>query len=98
MKNIVLNGRLTADPEIRTVGENGVKVAGFCIANNDSDKEKGEFYDVQCWDRLAEFSENYLKKGAAVLVQGTFNNEKYQDKEGKNRTHFRVTAARIEFN
>lgn len=96
MKNIVLTGRLVFDPELREVGEKKTKVAKLRLANNDVDKEKGEFYDVQCWEKLAEYASNYLKKGARILVQGTFSNEGYQDKEGKNRTHFQITANKLE--
>lgn len=97
MKTIFLSGRLTADPEIREVGEKKSRIANFRIANNDSDKENGEFFDVHCWDRLAEFSEGYLKKGTKVLIQGSYNNEAYKDAEGRNRTHFSISASRIEF-
>lgn len=97
MKTITLTGRLTADPEIRTVGEQNLNVANFTLANNDSDKAEGEFYDVCCWDKLAEFAGNYLKKGNKIIVNGTFSNEKYTDKEGKPRVKFRITAQRAEF-
>jgi len=97
MKFIILTGRLTADPELRTVGEHKSKIANFRLANNDSDKDHGEFFDVHCWDKLAEFAEGYLKKGSRVLIQGSFHNEQYKDSEGNNRTHFSITATRIEF-
>ncbi len=97
MKNIIISGRLVADPNVSQVGEKNTKVANFRIANNDGDKDNGEFYDVKAWEYLAEFSENYLKKGVKILIQGSFNNEGYQDKEGKNKTHFSITAQKIEF-
>ena len=49
MKTVFLSGRLTADPDVRTVGESGTRLATFSIANNETDKESGEFYDVRCW-------------------------------------------------
>ncbi len=97
MKNIVITGRLAADPDVKIVGEGEVKVANFCLVNNDSDKENGEFYEVTCWEKLADFAENYYKKGLRVLVQGTFNNERYKDKDGNNRSAFRITAYKTEF-
>ena len=97
MKAIVLTGRLVADPEVKKVGDNSVPVANFRVANNDTDKKNGEFYYVHCWERLAEFTEGYLHKGSRVMLQGSFNNELYKDKEGKTRSHFTITATRIEF-
>ncbi len=97
MKHIVLSGRLTAPPEVKCVGEQQVKLAKFRIANNDNDKETGEFFDVVAWDRQADFTENHLEKGQRIVLSGTFDNEVYQDKEGNRRTHFSITANRIEF-
>ncbi len=97
MKAIVMNGRLVADPTIKEVGEKKAKLASFRMANNDGERDTGEFYDVHCWDKLAQFVESYLKKGSKILLQGSFENQLYQDKEGKNRTHFEITATKIEF-
>ena len=97
MKTVFLSGRLTADPEVRTVGEAGKRLATFSIDNNETDKESGEFYDVRCWEKVSELASSYLKKGNKVVVQGSFNNESYTDKEGKERTKFVITAHKIEF-
>lgn len=97
MKVIIMTGRLTADPEIKEVGDKNAKVANFTLANSDWDKDNAEFFDVACWDKTAEYVEKYMKKGNKVLVQGSFSNEKYQDKDGNNRHHFRITANTIEF-
>ncbi|MCQ2461245.1 MAG: single-stranded DNA-binding protein [Clostridia bacterium] len=97
MKAIFLSGRLTRDPEIKEVTDKKTKVADFTIANNERDSENGEFFDIVCWDKTAEFVENYLKKGQKVIIQGSFQNESYKDKEGNTRYHFRVTAHNIEF-
>ena len=83
MKAIVMNGRLVADPTIKEVGEKKAKLASFRMANNDGEKDTGEFYDVHCWDKLAQFAESYLKKGSKILLQGSFENQLYQDKEEK---------------
>ena len=97
MKIIVLSGRLTADPEVKEVGEKGVKVANFTLANNDRDGNDGEFFDVSCWDRVADFVDGYVKKGQKVIVQGSFQDDIYKDKDGVNRHRFRITAHNIEF-
>lgn len=97
MKNIILSGRLVADPVLKTVGEQNATLANFRLANADSDRENAEFYDVHAWEKLAEFCEGYLHKGMRVYIMGTFNNEQYKDAEGKNRTHFEITAHKIEF-
>lgn len=98
MKSIFVTGRLTGDPEIKEIGDKKTKVANFRIANNDGGKESAaDFYDVACWDKQADFAENYLKKGQKVMIHGTFQNESYKDKDGTTRYHFRITAHNIEF-
>lgn len=98
MKTLYLSGRLTGEPDIKEVGdEKKVKLAKFTVANNDSDTENGEFFDVCCWERLADFAETYLKKGSKVFLQGGYNNEVYKDKDDRTRVHFQITANKIEF-
>lgn len=97
MKTIFLSGRLVADPEIKPVGDNNAKIAKFTIANNEGGPDSAEFYDVHCWDSMAELVGNNLKKGSRVVVQGTFSNSPYTDKDGKKRVHFDVNAYKVEF-
>lgn len=97
MKTIFLSGRLTADPEMKEVGDNKSKIAKFTLANNEAGPDNAEFYDVHCWDMLAELVEKNLKKGSRVVIQGTFANSLYTDKDGKKRVHFDITAYKLEF-
>ena len=97
MKTIFLSGRLTSDPQVRDLEGKETKLTKFTIANNDSNRENAEFFDVHCWDSMADFAENNLKKGNRIIIQGTFSNSTYVDKEGKKRVHFEITAYKIEF-
>lgn len=97
MKTIFLTGRLVADPEIKLVKDDEIKVANFRLANNESDKDNAEYFDVCCWDKLADFAEARCKKGNKVFIQGTYNMESYQDKDDKRRYKFKIIAQKIEF-
>lgn len=98
MKTIFLSGRLTSDPTVTEAGEKNTKLAKFTLANNDAGKDSpAEYFDVHCWDSLAELTENNLKKGNKIIVQGSFSNAPYTDKEGAKKTHFEITAKKIEF-
>ena len=68
MNRVLLTGRLTRDPEMRTVA-NGKTVAQFSIATNEyrGGQEKAEFHTVVTWDRLAEICAQYLCKPAVSL-------------------------------
>lgn len=97
MKLIAITGRLTADPETKILGDKHVKRTRFRLANNDSEKDTGEFYDVTCWNLKADFAQSHLKKGEKVLIQGTFSNQAYTDDDGNHRVHFTITANRMEY-
>ncbi|MBQ8083671.1 MAG: single-stranded DNA-binding protein [Clostridia bacterium] len=101
MRRITMTGRLTRDPELKELAsktDENVKLKRltFGVANNDNGKEKDpEFFDVVCWDQLALWGQQYLKKGNRVLLTGAPHNEIYE-KEGQKKFHFKIVADRIE--
>lgn len=100
---IVLTGRMTADPELRTI-DNGASVVNFSIAVQRGYKPAGaedypvDFLDIVAWRKTAEFVGNYFKKGSMITVVGSLETRKYQDKNtGANRTAYEVKADRVYF-
>lgn len=95
LNKVQLIGNLTRDPEIRYTGK-GTAVATFSIATNrewvqdGNKKEDVEFHRVVAWDKLAEIIEKYLKKGSKVFVEGRIQSNKWQTKEGEDRTTFEI--------
>lgn len=103
LNSIVLTGRLTADPEIRTT-ENGTSVLNFSLAVQRNYKPKDEtdypvdFINLVAWRGTAEFISNYFKKGSLITVEGSLESRRYTDKDsGKNRTAFEVKVDRAHF-
>lgn len=91
---ITVVGNLTADPEIRTVG-NGSSVASFTIAStprtwnrNTNQFEDGQALFIRCsaWRDLAEHCVRSLAKGMRVIAQGRLQQRSYQAQDGSNRT------------
>lgn len=100
---VVLIGNLTKDPEVRYI-PSGTAVADLSLAINETFKNKaGEqventcFVDVVAWARQAETCGEYLSKGSPVLVEGSLQLDKWQNKEGENRSKLRVRAERVQF-
>ena len=59
MNRVLLTGRLTRDPEMRTLAS-GKVVTQFNLATNDyrpKGGERSEFHSIVTWDRLAEIVE-----------------------------------------
>lgn len=74
-------GRLTKDPELRTVniGGNPVAVCDFSIACNKGygDNRKTEFVDCVAWRGLAETIAKNLTKGRQIFIRGEQETSKY---------------------
>jgi len=104
LNSVVLVGRLVRDPELRYTPQ-GAPVCEFTLASNrrftKKDGEKVEevaFVDVVVWNRLAETSAEYLKKGRMVVVSGQLIQDRWEDKEtGQKRSKLRVQAQTTQF-
>lgn len=81
---IILAGNLVRDPEIR-YAQSGSPVASFTIAVNRRTKQNDavDYIDIVAWDKLAETSNTYLKKGMPVLVEGRLSIRPYESKSGE---------------
>lgn len=81
---IILVGNLVRDPEIRYV-QSGSPVTRFTIAVNRRTKQDDpvDYIDVVAWNKLAETSNTYLRKGATVLVEGRLSTRSYESKSGE---------------
>jgi len=97
---VVLTGRLTADPELKTT-PNGVSVTSFSIAverrYKQGEERQADFINIVAWRSSAEFICKYFKKGSMIGIEGSIQTRKYQDKDGNNRTAFEVVANNVQF-
>ena len=100
LNRVVLIGRLTREPELRTT-TGGKSVCDFSIAVNKRIKPTdgspdADFFRVSCWGQTAEFVANYLGKGRLVAVEGRLQSRKYTDKDGNNREIVEVVADNVQ--
>lgn len=102
---IILLGKLGRDPEMRYTSD-GKPVTTFSLAVNDYvNKEKvTAWFKVTVWGNRAETANQYLKKGSSVQVIGKLQFDKetggprlWDDKNGKARSSFEVTADDVVF-
>lgn len=97
---VVLTGRLTADPELKTT-PNGISVTTFSIAVDrryrSGEERQTDFINVVAWRQSAEFITKYFKKGNLIGIEGSIQTRKYQDKNGNNRTAFEVVVNNVQF-
>ena len=97
---VILTGRLTADPELKTT-PNGVSVTTFSIAVDrgykQGEERQADFINIVAWRSSAEFVSKYFKKGEMIGIEGSIQTRKYTDKNGNNRTAFEVVANNVQF-
>lgn len=97
---VVLTGRLTADPELKTTA-NGIPVTTFSIAVNRNyragEEQQTDFINIVAWRQRAEFITKYFKKGSMIGIEGSIQTRRYQDKNGNNRTAFEVVVNNAQF-
>jgi single-strand DNA-binding protein len=97
MNRVMLTGRLTRDPEMRTVS-NGKTVTTFSIATNEyrGGQEKAEFHTVVTWDRLAEIAAQYLGKGQLVAIEGRLQTRQWEDERKLRHWKTEIVANQVE--
>ena len=85
INRVVLTGRLTKDPELRTT-QSGLSVATFTLAvNRQYSKAKGDADFINCviWRKAAENFCNFTSKGSLVGIDGRIQTRSYENKSGQ---------------
>ena len=97
---VVLVGNLTRDVDLRyTPSQTAVTDIGLAV--NDRVKRNNEwvdettFVDVTLWGRQAEVANEYLSKGAPVLIEGRLKLDTWEQ-EGQKRSKLRVVGEKMQ--
>lgn len=101
INNVVLCGRLTAAPELKTTN-NGQNVTAITIAVDrryqPKDGEKAtDFINCVAWRSTAEFICKHFAKGDPIAVTGEIQTRKFQDKDGNKRIAVEVVIDNVRF-
>lgn len=102
LNKVMLIGRLTRDPEVRTI-QSGEMVATFAIATGRqwTDKASGqkksqtEFHNVVAWRKLADIASQYMKKGQQVYIEGHLQTRSWDDPTGQKKYRTEVVADNV---
>ena len=102
MNLVVLNGRLTRDPELK-FGQSGKAYSRFSIAvdrpfqsNTDKNSQTADFINCVAFGKTAEFIGEYFRKGRKILLNGKLQMSQYES-EGKKVTTYVVVVDSVEF-
>lgn len=101
LNNIVIEGRLTKQPEVRHT-QAGKAVASFSIAcdrdfKDSNGKKATDFFDVVVWGATGERCGEWLYKGYKVTLVGRLQTRDWTDREGNKRKSFEIVAREVHF-
>lgn len=100
MNVVVLVGRFTQDPVLRTT-QSGTSLANFSLAVDRKFKSENQpdvdFINCVAWGRTAEVICQYLTKGRQIAVQGRLQTGSYQAKDGSTRYTTDVVVESFDF-
>ena len=87
INRVVLTGRLTRDPELKSTSS-GISVAVFTLAVNrqytDASGNRGaDFISCVIWRKAAENFCNFTSKGSLVGIDGRIQTRSYDNKDGQ---------------
>lgn len=98
MNTIIIEGRLTKDPESKTT-PNGSSYATFYIADDrigKNNEKKTTFHSCIAWGKKGEFVCQYFTKGKPINVIGNLQMNKYE-KDGQEITFYQVAVDQVNF-
>ncbi len=101
MNKVILIGRLTRDPEMRTTGS-GVAVTRFTVAvsrpyNPQNGQPQTDFIGCIAWRRQAENIAKYCTKGTQVAVEGRIQTGSYDGQDGQKHYTTDIIADSVTF-
>lgn len=101
VNHVVVGGNLGSDPELRYT-QNGKAVSTVSVAVNEQwgpadNQKKTTWVRVTMWEKMAENAAQYLSKGDPILYVGRLTENRWTDKEGKERVQLEVIAREMHF-
>lgn len=100
LNHIAIQGRLTADPELKTTAE-GTSYCRFSIAvdrpgKNESGEKTADFFNCIVWRKTAEIVSNWFGKGDWITIVGSLRNHTWM-KDDEKRTSTQILVKEVHF-
>ena len=98
MNNLIVNGNLVRDLEVKTYGKDGI-LGSFTIANNERVGQNEVTSFINCTmfgEKRIEALQKYLVKGCKVLITGRLQIENYQSDDGEYKSFTNVIVDNLE--
>ena len=101
---VILMGRLTRDPELRTLPNSDTTVCDFSLAVNrrwkdasGGDREEVLFIDCAAFGKIGQTIGESLTKGRPIHIEGHLRLEQWEQEDGQRRSKIRVVVEQFRF-
>ena len=98
MNTAVIVGRVGKDPDIKYFESGKIKTSFSVAVNRWDSKTKSEvtdWFNIDVWDKQAEFAGEYVKKGRLVAVEGRIQINTYTDATGSEKQWNTILASNV---
>lgn len=102
LNKVLLIGNAGKDPEVRYL-DNNTKVATFTLATtekyrdrNNELRENTEWHNIVCWRRNADITEQFVRKGTQIFIEGRIRTRNWDDQTGVKHYVTEITADNIQ--
>lgn len=103
MNKVILIGNLTKDINLKylttgvAVGESSMAINQVYKKQDGTKVQDTCFIDIVMYGRSAEISNQYLKKGSKLCIEGKLNFQQWSDQYGNKRSKHIVSVEKVEF-
>ena len=103
MNKVILIGNLTKNIDLKylttgvAVGESSMAINQVYKKQDGTKVQDTCFIDIVMYGRSAEISNQYLKKGSKVRIEGKLNFQQWSDQNGNKRSKHIVSVEKVEF-
>lgn len=98
VSKVILIGNATRNAELRHTNTgklvSNLRLASNCVVNG---QETTQFHSVVCWDKLAEITNQYVKKGEPIFVEGRLEYRTFEDGDVVERGTVEIVASDVQF-
>lgn len=98
MNTATIIGRAGQDAEIKYFESGKIRTTFSLAVNRWDSKTKSEvtdWFNIDVWDKQAEFAGEYIKKGRLVAVDGRIQSNKWKDASGEERERYLIVANNV---
>lgn len=101
MNSVNIVGRLTRDPELKTVGS-GTELCSLRVAVDRAGPKQGDeigagFFDVTLWGKTAVVAAEHLSKGRQVAINGELRWREWETDDGQKRQAVEINGRSLTF-